>query len=139
VKPKITVVLLSSQDGVYLMNTIPLPEESDLGYEIDYQSSMQLEEVSVKLAGEGIGKAYKKQGLSQLPDVITKIRWQLQINVAIPFPKFIHKLSSRVIQKTGNHFISQIIRRISSNLTYKVQEDFHTCRHLPVPLKVPAT
>jgi hypothetical protein len=135
VEPKIAVVLLSSQDGVYLMTTIPLPEESDLGYEIDYKASMQLEEVSAKLAGKGIGKAYKKQGLSQLPDVITKIRWQLQINVAIQFPKFIHKLSSIVIQKTGNHFISQIIHQISPNLTYKVQEDFHTCLHLPVPPK----
>ncbi|XTZ11892.1 MAG: DUF1997 domain-containing protein, partial [cyanobacterium endosymbiont of Rhopalodia inflata] len=53
VEPKIAVVLLSSQDGGYLMNTIPLPEKSDLGYEIDYKASMQLEEVSASLAGEG--------------------------------------------------------------------------------------
>lgn len=135
VEPKIAVVLLSSQDGGYLMNTIPLPEKSDLGYEIDYKASMQLEEVSASLAGEGREIAYKKQGLSQLPDVITKIQWQLQMDVAIQLPKFIHKLPSRVIQQTGNRLLSQIIRKISLCLTYKVQEDFHTCRHLPVPTK----
>ncbi|MGP0129284.1 MAG: DUF1997 domain-containing protein [cyanobacterium endosymbiont of Rhopalodia musculus] len=135
VEPKIAVVLLSSQDGIYLMNTIPFPEESNLGYEIDYKASMQLEEVSAKLAGEGIVKAYKKQGFSQLPDVITKVRWQLQMDVAIQFPKFIHKLPLRVIQQTGDSLLSQIIRQISPRLTYKVQEDFHTYRHLPVPPK----
>ncbi|BBA79196.1 hypothetical protein RGRSB_0638 [cyanobacterium endosymbiont of Rhopalodia gibberula] len=135
VEPKIAVVLLSSQDGVYRMNTIPLPEESNLGYEIDYKASMQLEEVSAKLAGEGIRKAYKKQSLSQLPDVITEVRWQSQIDVAIQFPKFIHKLPSRVIQQTGDLLLSQIIRQISPRLTYKVQEDFHTYRHLPIPPK----
>lgn len=133
VEPKIAVVLLSSQDGVYLMKTVPLPEESNLGYEIDYKASMQLEEVSVELAGEGIGKVYKKQGLSQLPDVITKVQWQSQIDVAIQFPKFIHKLPLRVIQQTGNRLLSQIICQVSPHLTYRVQEDFHTCRHLPVP------
>ena len=135
VEPKIAVVLLSSQDGVYSMNAVPLPEESNLGYEIAYKASIQLEEVSVKLAGEGIEKAYNKQGLSKLPNVITKVQWQLQMGVAIQFSSFIHKLPLRLIQQTGNRLLSQIICQISPSLTYRVQEDFHTSLHLPVPPK----
>lgn len=135
VEPKIAVVLQPSQDGVYLMNTIPIPEESNLGYEVDYQASMELQEISSKLAGVGMEKAYKKQGLSQLPEVITKVQWQLQMDVAVQFPKFIHKLPLGVIQRTGDRLLSQIIRQISPRLTSKVQEDFHTRCHLPVPPK----
>ncbi len=135
VEPKMAVVLQPSQDGVYLMNTIPLPDDSNLGYEVDYQASMELQEISCELAGEGIEKAYKKQGLSPLPEVITKVQWQLQMNVAVQFPKFIYKLPLRVIQRTGDRLLSQIIRQVSPRLTCKVQEDFHTRWNLPIPPK----
>ncbi|HAC65939.1 MAG TPA: transposase [Cyanothece sp. UBA12306] len=135
VEPKIAVVLHPSQRGLFLMNTIPIPGETNLGYEVDYQASMQLTEIPLKLAQNGLEKAYKKQGLSQLPDVITKVEWRLEMEVAVQFPKFIYKLPLGMIEKTGDRVLSQIVRQISPRLTHKVQQDFHSRYDLPLPPK----
>ena len=57
------------------------------------------------------------------------------MDVAVKFPKFIHKLPFSVIQKTGDRLLTQIVRQISPRLTYKIQEDFHKGQDLPVPAK----
>ncbi|GBF79519.1 DUF1997 domain-containing protein [Aphanothece sacrum] len=135
VEPKLAVVLEQPKDGVYKMYSIPLPDEPSLGYEVDYQAVMRLTEIPTNLAGDGLVKAYRKQGLSQVPDVITRVEWQLEMDVAVQFPKFIYKLPLSLIQTTGDRLLSQIVRQISPGLTYKVQQDFHDKQSLPLPPK----
>ena len=135
VEPKLAVVLNPAENGVYWMHSIPIPNEPYLGYEVDYQASMTVREIPLKLAGMGLEKAFKQQNITQLPQTITKVEWQLKMDVAVQFPKFIHKLPLSMIQKTGDRLLTQIVRQISPRLTYKVQQDFHTGHHLPIPPK----
>ena len=135
VEPKIAVILEPPQEGLYLMHTVPLPNEPFLGYEVDYQAVMVLEEIPRQQAGEGIEKVYRKKGLDQLPETIVKVQWQLRMDVAVTFPKYIHKLPLKLIQRTGDRLLAEIIRQVSPRLTYKVQQDFHNRFSLPFPPK----
>ena len=135
VEPKIAVVLEPPQDGQYFMHTIPLPDPTFLGYEVDYQAVMTLTEVSRDQAGEGLEKVYRKQGIDELPEKITKVQWQLNMDVAVFFPKYIHKLPQSLIRKTGDRLLAEIIRQVSPRLTFKVQQDFHEGMKLPLPPK----
>jgi hypothetical protein len=135
VEPKIAVVLEPPQDGQYFMHTVPLPDPTFLGYEVDYQAVMTLTEVSRDQAGEGLEKVYRKQGINELPEKITKVQWQLNMDVAVFFPKYIHKLPQSLIRKTGDRLLAEIIRQVSPRLTFKVQQDFHEGMKLPLPPK----
>ncbi len=135
VEPKLAVVLEPSMNGVYWMHSIPIPNEPCLGYEVDYQASMTVKEIPSKIASPGLEKAFKKQDQAALPEIITKVEWHLAMDVAVQFPKFIRKLPSSMIQKTGDRLLTQIVRQISPRLTYKVQEDFHKGQSLPIPPK----
>lgn len=135
VEPKLAVVLEPSLNGVYDMHSIPIPDEPYLGYEVDYHASISIKEIPSRLASPGLEKAFKKQKQAQVPEIITKVEWNLAMDVAVKFPKFIHKLPFSVIQKTGDRLLTQIVRQISPRLTYKVQEDFHKGQDLPVPTK----
>jgi hypothetical protein len=128
VEPKIAVVLNPPLDRVYTMHTIPIPNYQPPGYDVDYQASMELQEVATSsiLAG--------KQLLS-LPETITQVTWTLELTVKVQFPKFIRKLSPKLIQSTGDRVLAQIIRQVSPRLTYKVQQDFHESHRLPIPPK----
>ncbi|ACB53042.1 conserved hypothetical protein [Crocosphaera subtropica ATCC 51142] len=135
VEPKLAVVLEPSVNGVYHMHSIPIPDEPYLGYEVDYQASMTIKEIPSEIASVGLKKAFKKHNQVQLPEIITKVEWHLAMDVAVQFPKFIHKLPLSMIQKTGDRLLTQIVRQISPRLTYKVQEDFHSGHSLPIPSK----
>lgn len=135
VEPKIAVVLEPPQDGQYFMHTIPLPDPTFLGYEVDYQAVMTLSEVSRDQAGEGLEKVYRKQGIDELPENVTKVQWQLNMDVAVFFPKYIHKLPQALIRKTGDRLLAEIIRQVSPRLSLKVQQDFHEGMNLPLPPK----
>jgi hypothetical protein len=135
VEPKIAVVLEPPQDGQYFMHTIPLPDPTFLGYEVDYQAVMTLNEIARDQAGEGLEKVYRKQGMDELPENITKVQWQLNMDVAVFFPKYIHKLPQALIRKTGDRLLAEIIRQVSPRLTFKVQQDFHEGMKLPLPPK----
>ncbi|OKH26676.1 transposase [Hydrococcus rivularis NIES-593] len=135
VEPKIAVVLQPPKDAIYKMNSIPVPDYQSPGYEVDYQASMELVEIPVDLSESGIAAAFRKKSISKLPSVITKVRWQLHMDVAVQFPKFIYKLPSSLIQKTGDRLLAQIVRQVSPRLTQKVQQDFHARFNLPLPPK----
>jgi len=135
VEPKIAVVLEPPQDGQYFMHTIPLPDPTFLGYEVDYQAVMTLNEIARNEAGEGLEKVYRKQGIDELPENITKVQWELNMDVAVFFPKYIHKLPQALIRKTGDRLLAEIIRQVSPRLTFKVQQDFHEGMKLPLPPK----
>ena len=135
VEPKMAVVLEPAVNGVYEMHSIPIPNEPFLGYEVDYQASMTIKEIPSHLGSPGLAKVFKKENKQQVPEIITKVEWNLAMDVAVQFPKFIHKLPLPMIQKTGDRLLTQIVRQISPRLTYKVQEDFHKGHNLPVPPK----
>lgn len=135
VEPKMAVILEPPKAGIYDMYSVPIPNEPFLGYEIDYHASMSLTEIPREWAGEGMEKAYRKQGLDSLPATITKVQWELKMAVAVQFPKFIYRLPMTMIRTTGDRVLAQIIRQVSPRLTHKVQEDFHTRHHLPIPPK----
>lgn len=107
VEPKIAVVLLPPQSRVYDMHSIPVPDYVPPGYDVDYRACLTLEEVSE--AGE----------------IVTRVDWQLQLAVAIQFPKFIYKLPQSLIKSTGERILAKIVRQVSLRLTKKVQQDFH--------------
>jgi len=131
-EPKMGVVLLPPERGVYKMHSIPIPNETPADYSIDYDSSLQLTEVPV---GEvNWAETATKKGL-ELPAAIAQVEWQLHIKVAVEFPKFVYKLPQSLIKTTGDRLLSQIIRQVSPRLTYKVQQDFHQRLGLPVPPK----
>lgn len=127
VEPKIAVVLHPPQKGIYLMNSIPIPGYQPPGYEVDYQSSLELLEIPTK-------SSHQSEKF-QIPPVVTRVKWELHLKVAVKFPKFIYKLPLSIIQGTGDHLLAQIIRQISPCLTYKVQKDFHSRLNLPIPSK----
>ncbi|MGK7944588.1 MAG: DUF1997 domain-containing protein [Microcystaceae cyanobacterium] len=135
VEPKMAVVLDPPDEGVYNMRSIPLEDEPDLGYEVDYHAAMVLEEIPRETAGKGLEKAYQKEGINELPENITRVEWQLDMDVAVQFPKFIYRLPLSVIQSTGDRLMAQIVRQVSPRLSFKVQQDFHRLHDLPLPPK----
>ncbi|NJK47358.1 DUF1997 domain-containing protein [Candidatus Gracilibacteria bacterium] len=135
VEPKIAVVLQPPQERVYLMNSIPVSNYQAPGYDVDYQASMELQEIPVELAKSDVAAVFKKHKISKLPGVITQVKWELHMDVAVQFPKFIQKLPTCLIQRTGDRLLAQIVRQISPRLTQKVQQDFHARLNLPNPPK----
>lgn len=128
IEPKMGVVLKPPVNNVYLMHTIPIPDYVTSGYNVNYQATMRLEEVAVE---QDTGLFAKKF----TPDAMTEVTWDLNLAVEVEFPQFIAKLSSKLIQATGDRLLAQIVRQISPRLTYKVQQDFHNRHDLPVPPK----
>lgn len=116
VEPKIGLHLLPQDHGVYRIETISIPGYVSPGYEVDFKASLELNEISHP-SGQ----------------LITQVDWNLELKVWVSFPRFIQALPKRIIQKTGDHLLSQIVRQVSKRLTHKVQEDFHTTQGLPFP------
>jgi hypothetical protein len=125
IEPKIGLNLLPQQEGVYRIETVPIPDTPILGYDVDFKAALELVEIN---AGEA-AEAAKTVGT----DKITRVQWQLDLTVQIQFPRFIHALPMALIQNTGDRLLRQVVRQVSSRLTYKVQEDFHRTRGLLLP------
>ncbi|MCC0176611.1 DUF1997 domain-containing protein [Waterburya agarophytonicola K14] len=133
VEPKMGVILHPPVGRVYQMETIPIPDYNTVGYEVNYQALMELSEVSGDSQAETKGSLFSRKQI--IPERITQVNWELNLSVEVEFPQFIHKLSSSLIQSTGDRLLGQIVRQVSPRLTYKVQEDFHTSHQLPIPPK----
>lgn len=111
VEPKIGLELLPPEEGIYRIQTIPIPNYQAPGYDVDYKSSLQLLETDAKDSNHKAG-------------TITQVEWELHLAVYIHFPKFIQRLPKSIIQSTGDRLLNQIVRQVSRRLTRKVQEDF---------------
>ena len=129
VEPKVGLELLPPDKGVYRIKTIPVPDYVAPGYEVDFQSVMQLVETPTDSSTQSF------QGLDRCSSEITRVEWQLDLAVYVQFPKFIQRLPKSLVQNTGDRLLKQIVRQVSRRLTYKVQEDFHKSIGLPFPLK----
>lgn len=113
VEPKIGLDLLPQDQGVYRIQTVPIPGYEAPGYDVDFQAAMELVETP----------AAEPRTVS-----ITRVQWQLDLTVTIQFPRFIRALPKSLVQSTGDRLLRQVVRQVSQRLTRKVQEDFHaTC------------
>lgn len=113
VEPKVGLELLPQFEGVYRIQTIPVPDYTPPGYEVDFQASQWLVEAPL-------------EGIEGAEAIVTRVEWKLNLSVGIMFPKFIRALPQSTIQKTGDRVLAEIVKQVSRRLTYKVQEDFHT-------------
>lgn len=120
IEPRIGLDLLPQNEGVYRIETVPVPNYSTTGYEVDFRAAMELVELT-------------NSSYTELPSKITEVQWQLDLTVNIQFPKFIHALPDALIKRTGDRLLKQVVRQVSRRLTHKVQEDFHLSRDLPMP------
>jgi len=119
VEAKVGLDLLPQDEGVYRIQTIPIPGYQAPGYDVDFQAAMQLTEVP---NGQGT-------------EPITHVEWELNLQVTLQFPRFIHAMPRTLIQSTGDRLLNQIVRQVSRCLTYKVQEDFHRAVGVKFPKK----
>lgn len=116
IEPRIGLNLLPQEQGVYRIETIPVPDYTPQGYDVDFQAALILKE--------------QPESSSSL---LTQVDWDLALQVWVHFPRFIQALPKAIIQRTGDHLLNQIVRQVSRCLTHKVQHDFHTTLDLPLP------
>ncbi|AFZ32116.1 Protein of unknown function DUF1997 [Gloeocapsa sp. PCC 7428] len=121
VEPKVGLELLPPDEGIYRIKTIPVPNYIAPGYDVDFHAVMELVETAATpevVAGK-----------------ITRVEWELDLAVAVHFPKFIQRLPKSLVQNTGDRLLNSIVKQVSRRLTHKVQEDFHKSLGLPIPTK----
>lgn len=123
VEPKVGLELLPPKDRIYRIRTIPIPDYQAPGYEVDYNSSLQLIEI-------------QQSQFSNNSVEITRVEWELDLKVYINFPRFIQRLPKALVQSTGDRLLNQIVRQVSRRLTRKVQEDFHQSLGIELPANV---
>lgn len=126
VEPKIGLDLLPQDSGVYRIETVPVPNYTPSGYDVDFRASMEL----VELSGPKLAQLLAPNSQFQ---VATRVQWQLDLTVDIQFPRFIHALPQTMIQSTGDSVIRQVVRQVSHRLTRKVQADFHQSHGITLP------
>lgn len=122
VEPKIGLHLLPSEEGVYRIETIPVPGYEPAGYDVDFNASMTLcEGASEDIPAElSIEKS-------------THVEWELALSTWVEVPRFIQVLPDNLVKASGDKLLNQIVRQVSKQLTRKVQREFHTSMGLPVP------
>jgi hypothetical protein len=120
VEPKVGLDLLPQTQGIYRIQTIPVPGYHPQGYDVDFQAALQLIELEANVAPA---------------DRLTRVEWELDLKVKIHFPRFIHALPKQLVQSTGDRLLNQIVRQVSRRLTHKVQQDFHNTAGIPFPKK----
>jgi hypothetical protein len=127
VEPRIGLDLLPQDQGIYRIETIPIPEYETFGYEVDFRAAMEFVEIG------GDGSVTQPLPVATPSNNLTRVQWDLNLTVTIQFPRFIHKLPKSLIQTTGDRVLRQIVRQVSHRLTRKVLEDFHTTHGVAIP------
>lgn len=122
IEPKIGLHLLPQEEGVYRIETIPVPGYDPVGYDVDFNASMTL--------CEGIAE--------DLPEDVsveksTHVEWELNLSTWVEVPRFIQVLPDNIVKASGDKLLNQIVRQVSKRLTKKVQTEFHSSLGLPIP------
>lgn len=114
--------------GIYKIRTIPVPNYTPPGYEVNFESEMKLLELPTQnfCSQDDIEKL-------GLPARMTGAKWDLDLTVGVQFPNFIQKMSPGLIQKTGDRLLLKIVQQVSRCLSHKTQIDFHNIYDLPYP------
>lgn len=132
IEPKIGLDLLPQDQGIYRIQTIPVPNYESAGYEVDFQAAMYLVEADPS-SSSPLARA---NAPATVPSTkMTRVEWELNLKVTVLFPRFIQALPKPLIQTTGDRLLNQIVRQVSRRLTRKVQEDFHSIQGIPFPKK----
>jgi Protein of unknown function (DUF1997) len=119
IEPKVGLHLLPQENRVYRIETIPVPDYTPIGYDIDFKATMELVDATA-------------QASADFP-AMTHVQWNLDLQVFVQFPKFIQALPHSLVEKTGDALLENVVKQISRRLTKKVQEDFHSSRNLSMP------
>jgi len=131
VEPTIGLELLPQSDGVYRIVTVPLPPSDNQAslqhlYDVEFNASLQLDQSDRRTSEIDTRESVNS-------DLITTVRWELELSVWITLPGVITMLPANLVQSSGDHLLRQIVRQISRRLTWKVQEDFHASHGLDCP------
>ncbi|NJL45682.1 MAG: DUF1997 domain-containing protein [Leptolyngbyaceae cyanobacterium SM2_3_12] len=122
VEPKVGLYLAPVDHRVYRINTIPIPGYVPPGYDVDFKALMRLEEDPGASSAE-----HPTTGL------LTRVDWELSLAVKIQLPRALNALPHSLLKTSGDRLLNQVVRQVSKRLTRKVQEDFHSSSHLPLP------
>ena len=117
VDPRIGLDLLPQKEGVYRIQSIPLPDQEPQVYEVDFQAVMILKEQPADEGGA----------------VMTSVEWHLDLTVTMLLPRFVQVVPKNVLQKTGDSVLAHVVKSISQSLTAKVQADFHKTVGVTMP------
>ncbi|MFH7242615.1 MAG: DUF1997 domain-containing protein [Spirulina sp.] len=116
VEPQVGLYLSPLDHGIYRIDTMAIPGYVPPGYDVDFQAVLNLLE------------GYDPQG-----DPLTQVDWTLTLTVRIHKPRFLNAIPQALIKASGDKLLNQVVRQVSKRLTRKVQEDFHSSHHLPLP------
>lgn len=122
IEPKIGLHLLPQEEGVYRIETIPVPGYNPVGYDVDFNASMTLCEGAVEDLPEDV--SIEKS---------THVEWELNLSTWVEVPRFIQVLPDNIVKASGDKLLNQIVRQVSKRLTKKVQTEFHSALGLPIP------
>ncbi|MEL6351816.1 MAG: DUF1997 domain-containing protein [Cyanobacteria bacterium J06627_28] len=122
VEPKIGLHLLPQEEGIYRIETIPVPGYEPVGYDVDFRASMTLCEGTVEDLPEDI-----------CVDKSTHVEWELNLSTWVEVPRFVQVLPDNLVKASGDKLLNQIVRQVSKRLTRKVQTEFHNSMGLPIP------
>lgn len=132
VEPKVGLNLLPANNGVYLIQTIPVPDYTPPGYEVDFKAEQALVEVETDWQDANHTTDRHNtcptdfaENLQVLNGKMTRVEWKLNLAVGVCIPKFILGLPRQKIQNAGDRLLAEIVKQVSRRLTAKVQEDFH--------------
>ncbi len=126
IEPKIGLHLLPQDEGVYRIETIPVPGYEPAGYDVDFRASMTLCEGSLEDLPENLSADLSI-------DKTTHVEWELSLSTWVELPRFVQVLPDNLVKASGDQLLNQIVRQVSKRLTRKVQQEFHTALGLPVP------
>ena len=124
VEPKIGLNLLPQEEGIYRIETIPVPGYEPEGYDVDFNASMTLCETPATDVSEAVELDI---------NTLTHVEWELNLSTWVEVPRFIQVLPDNLVKASGDKLLNQIVRQVSKRLTRKVQQEFHTSMGLPVP------
>ena len=122
VEPKIGLHLLPQEEGVYRIETIPVPGYEPAGYDVDFKASMTLCESKAAELPEAVEI-----------DKLTHVEWELNLSTWVEVPRFVQVLPDNLVKASGDKLLNQIVRQVSKRLTHKVQQEFHSAAGLPIP------
>ncbi len=128
VEPKIGLHLLPQEEGIYRIETIPVPGYEPAGYDVDFRASMTL----CEMAATDLPKADLPPKAINI-DKLTQVEWELKLSTWVEVPRFVQVLPDNLVKASGDQLLNQIVRQVSKRLTRKVQQAFHTSIGLPVP------
>jgi hypothetical protein len=131
VEPTIGLELLPQAEGIYRIQTVPVPDaDAALSglYDVEFNASLRLDEAGDPAASAEISA-------EEVDDLMahTLVRWDLDLVVWIRLPAMVTLLPEGLVQSSGDHLLRQIVRQVSRRLTWKVQEDFHASHGIPCP------